>query len=37
MPAFANGAAVSIPYADVVSISTSWRTASGGSITVGNY
>src|SRR5512143_1209258 len=30
MPAFSKGAAISMPYADVVTISTSWQTSSGG-------
>jgi hypothetical protein len=37
MPAFAMGAAISIPYADVVSISAAWKTNSGGSMTVGAW
>lgn len=35
MPAFAKGAAITMPYADVTTISTSWQTASGGTATWG--
>jgi hypothetical protein len=35
MPAFSNGGAISLPYADVATISTSWKTASGGTATWG--
>jgi len=37
MPAFANGAAITMPYADVVAISTSWKTSSGGTMSVTNW
>jgi hypothetical protein len=35
MPAFSKGAAISLPYADVATIATSWQTASGGTATWG--
>jgi hypothetical protein len=35
MPAFAKGAAISMPYADVVTVSASWQTSSGGTATWG--
>jgi hypothetical protein len=35
MPAFSKGAAIAMPYADVTTISTSWQTNSGGTMTVG--
>jgi hypothetical protein len=35
MPAFAKGAAISMPYSDVVTISSSWQTSSGGTATWG--
>ena len=34
MPAFCLGLSTSMPYADVVSLSTSWQTASGGSLSI---
>ena len=37
MPAFAKGAAITMPYADVTTISTSWQTSSGGTMTVGTW
>ena len=37
MPAFCLGAAIDIPYADVVTLSTGWKTSSGGSMTVSNW
>ena len=37
MPAFCLGLSTSMPYADVVSVSTSWQTASGGSLTISSY
>lgn len=37
MPAFSQGASITAPYADVVTVATSWRTSSGGTMSVGNY
>lgn len=37
MPAMCMGAAISMPYSDVVSLSTSWKTSSGGTATWGTF
>ncbi len=37
MPAFCRGGAITMPYADVTTVSTSWQTSSGGSMTVSNW
>jgi len=37
MPAFCQGHSTNIVYNDVVTLSTSWKTSSGGSMTVGNW
>ena len=37
MPAFCLGLSTTMPYADVVTVSTSWQTASGGSLTTSTW
>jgi hypothetical protein len=37
MPAFCQGAAISMPYSDVTTISSSWKTASGGTMVAGTF
>ena len=37
MPAFCMGAAIAMPYSDVTTISATWKTASGGTLTAGTF
>lgn len=37
MPAFCLGLSTTLPYADVATVSTSWQTSSGGSLSISNY